>query len=994
MRKLFSLLFIILLIFPIVSAISWGGGRTTVINQTIIEGNINANFSNYTDIWITNEGYMDNLTDLLPWADTQYLRLDASNDPLTDDLNITGNLYVEGLGEFQYSESDQSKSSDSIFSFTSTHDDTNYSGTLDVMKFSPTVTGDSEINRLFNFYLRSQLRSDKDITTTAGFVTEPYIEVGSGNITNLYSFWARGGTYGSGSTASVGDYIGFRIDDIHGDTPVTNDYGIYIEDIDEGTSTNYALYTNDGDVRLGDDISIASNKFISWGTYAHQRTGAGHNMYFDYGGEAYWRDRDGGYATTIEFDSSTGNIISQGTITADYFSGDGHLITNISVAANASLEFFNHFNYTAAFNASHTPEHNESTITTGCVGNWWLENNATDGSGAGNDGNINGSVNITGWIGDAYFFDGVDDNIDFTDNGFPGGTANRTFAAWVKSDPEGAYATIFSYGTDTTYDRYTIKIWNDVPPYTTGVVVVDTHTGSLGGITAIDDNQWHHVVAVVDGTNTHRIYVDGELDASGSITPTTTTKTGTGWIGANSGTKHYFNGTIDEVLFFNRSMDADEVKALYNSQANFSASAAVVYSNRNLTMKDNSITNVSRIEVETVNATYLQGDGHLITNISPDAVDSAWNRSGTNVFLRYPGDNVGIGTSSPIHNLDINGTARIVSGADTGLKIGVTGNQFNFGLEQNNQASSYRTKVAFGNDTDSWQWQMGTDSGINKNDDFWIWGRNSGFALIIDDNSYVKANKRLGIATTPDLASLQVEVDGNNFNTMYTQADTSAMYRAKFGFHTDADDFQWQMGVDSAINKTNDFWIWNRGYGDFIMTLTDGGNVGIGTTDPDEQLTVSGGSIQVESGYRVELNQSNNPPYIYSANGHIYANTGSDWALTLHNSGKAMFGPGPGGLLVPTQELDVNGNLNVTGDEYIEGTAYMGWERVSNSGVGVSNIEVNCTSGKKVLGGGCQTAGVGVLVESSFPQDDDTWECEYSSASTNTAYAICARMDA
>jgi microcystin-dependent protein len=53
------------------------------------------NFSTYADIWITDQSNMDNVPDLYPTLDTRYLELDASNDPITGNLEVEGNLTLE-----------------------------------------------------------------------------------------------------------------------------------------------------------------------------------------------------------------------------------------------------------------------------------------------------------------------------------------------------------------------------------------------------------------------------------------------------------------------------------------------------------------------------------------------------------------------------------------------------------------------------------------------------------------------------------------------------------------------------------------------------------------------------------------------------------------------------------------------------------------------------------------------------------------------------------
>jgi hypothetical protein len=80
---------------------------------------------------------------------------------------------------------------------------------------------------------------------------------------------------------------------------------------------------------------------------------------------------------------------------------------------------------------------------------------------------------------------------------------------------------------------------------------------------------WYHIVSVYDNGNLS-LYVDGVINGSSS--------SGSGNLRPNSGGFHvgsyrsadnrWFNGTIDDVLVFNRSLSSTEISALYNASAN------------------------------------------------------------------------------------------------------------------------------------------------------------------------------------------------------------------------------------------------------------------------------------------------------------------------------------------------------------------------------------------------------------------------------------------
>src|SRR6202012_154870 len=92
--------------------------------------------------------------------------------------------------------------------------------------------------------------------------------------------------------------------------------------------------------------------------------------------------------------------------------------------------------------------------------------------------------------------------------------------------------------------------------------------GSIASTTRIDDNQWHHLAGVYDGTNSELLYVDGKLAASSAgATVAPAVNLNDFWIGGDPdpGPFQYFNGIIDEVAIFPQALSAHQVLWLYSS---------------------------------------------------------------------------------------------------------------------------------------------------------------------------------------------------------------------------------------------------------------------------------------------------------------------------------------------------------------------------------------------------------------------------------------------
>jgi len=86
--------------------------------------------------------------------------------------------------------------------------------------------------------------------------------------------------------------------------------------------------------------------------------------------------------------------------------------------------------------------------------------------------------------------------------------------------------------------------------------------------TVINDGNWHHVVLTRDATaGTYKIYIDGSLNASGSIATGTigTAFASIGRIEDTGGTPEYFNGLLDEVRVYDSVLSNSQVTAVMNA---------------------------------------------------------------------------------------------------------------------------------------------------------------------------------------------------------------------------------------------------------------------------------------------------------------------------------------------------------------------------------------------------------------------------------------------
>lgn len=188
----------------------------------------------------------------------------------------------------------------------------------------------------------------------------------------------------------------------------------------------------------------------------------------------------------------------------------------------------------------------------------------------------NGGANWThnsGYDGfGSYEFDGIEDFILIPNFYGPLNNESRTVSARVKTTYVGQVLQenfYFSYGTTgPDGNRYSLGVFaGDVIVRTSGSSVVRFNTN-------INDGNWHHVVVVMNGTllSDHIAFVDGtRYDWFSSNNPegTLQTEQGNAYIGAEVGfgVLTHFNGSIDEVQLFNRSLSYEQILAIFENKS-------------------------------------------------------------------------------------------------------------------------------------------------------------------------------------------------------------------------------------------------------------------------------------------------------------------------------------------------------------------------------------------------------------------------------------------
>jgi len=206
----------------------------------------------------------------------------------------------------------------------------------------------------------------------------------------------------------------------------------------------------------------------------------------------------------------------------------------------------------------------------GLVAHWELDEAegliAHDSAGDSN-GIIYGAAWASGQIGQALDFNGIDDYVDFgNDESLNLGAGEFSISAWINPRSFGSDEPrpIISKWQDDA-NRWYLHTYNDCVEFTSkgqGSIVYVAGTEGL-----LDLDRWHHVCFVAEGKG--KMYVDGEDRTNwathppliGSLDNSAAVKLGSK---GSTETPTYFDGSIDDVRIYERTLSPGEVRRLYD----------------------------------------------------------------------------------------------------------------------------------------------------------------------------------------------------------------------------------------------------------------------------------------------------------------------------------------------------------------------------------------------------------------------------------------------
>ena len=224
--------------------------------------------------------------------------------------------------------------------------------------------------------------------------------------------------------------------------------------------------------------------------------------------------------------------------------------------------------------------------TTGLIGHWTLNEtsgntivdstaNNIDGSWIDNDDNDVTGETTTGAHNTSLDFDGTDDYVSIPDAaGDMDIPMPVTISAWIYPESFAHIGGIFTTDEDgSNYKGYWLISHSGsgriTAGYGDGGLIGSGSRRSGAGATSLTLNQWHHIVAVIRGSDDMNIYINGVdegiLTYDGTGVGVVFSGTG-GHIGRHyNSVWRYYDGRIDDVRFYDQAFTPIEIESLYGA---------------------------------------------------------------------------------------------------------------------------------------------------------------------------------------------------------------------------------------------------------------------------------------------------------------------------------------------------------------------------------------------------------------------------------------------
>lgn len=182
-------------------------------------------------------------------------------------------------------------------------------------------------------------------------------------------------------------------------------------------------------------------------------------------------------------------------------------------------------------------------------------------------------------------------------------------------DPGTTSMTFPDLGITSGLTDYSYSVWVNARSLATNQLIIQTGHEYHGAVSANSDafqgfmvisgantvttatastNTWYHVVKTYSTTEGQKIYLNGVLNDTDATTGASGALTASNVIGCDRNGNNQFGGLIDEVAFYNYSLNSTQVEAIYDHQLNgYRLDVSSSTSSNNTPKIDNSTYNMS-----------------------------------------------------------------------------------------------------------------------------------------------------------------------------------------------------------------------------------------------------------------------------------------------------------------------------------------------------------------------------------------------------------------
>ncbi len=288
------------------------------------------------------------------------------------------------------------------------------------------------------------------------------------------------------------------------------------------------------------------------------------------------------------------------------------------------------------------------SLNVGLVSYYKLDENATDttvedshGANTGTSStNTNNLYDASGKINSAFDFDGSSEDIDLNTKTLLGGASAISISTWVYHDTaSGTDIILASWGSP----NFVVMLRIDGTALT---FHTKTSSGVAGGTTQTlsTTGAWIHIVGIYNGT-IMKTYVNNVLSGTTFAQTGTITATGTDnyTVASYNNGVGFWDGKIDEVGIWNRSLNSSEISDLYNGGAGITYTN--VFADWNITFNLTDVDTGEQLDLDNPNDDYALScdNGFNVTEID-DNTYTATNFGHGVVECTFSGATIGGGS--------------------------------------------------------------------------------------------------------------------------------------------------------------------------------------------------------------------------------------------------------------------------------------------------------------------------------------------------------------